>query len=133
MKRNTVIYLLLALFLLVVGYMYWDSRREVVVDDSKGNDTNNSVAINEDDFKLEYEYLGEGKWDYTVTGQLPTPCYETNLDATVAESFPEQVTVTLEITAPDNDVVCVQVIREYEESAQFLASEQATVKFVVEK
>ena len=85
----------------------------------------------ENNFKLESKYISENSWEYTVTGELPNPCYNASVDAIVAESYPEQVTVTVTIEEPDPEVMCAQVIQEFSYEGTFSASEKADIKLVV--
>jgi hypothetical protein len=128
-------FLLLAILVLLVGIAYVFSMKNApteVPTDSDTTDEEEFGTIEEDGYTLEYVYEGESAWSYTVRGQVPTPCYETEVDAVVAESFPEQVTVRLTLTPPDDSVVCIQVTRDFEASGEFSASEEALVDFVVE-
>ena len=85
----------------------------------------------ENNFKLESKYISTNSWEYTVTGELPNPCYNASVDAIVAESYPEQVTVTVTIEEPDPEVMCAQVIQEFSYEGTFSASEKADIKLVV--
>ena len=88
--------------------------------------------IDEDRLNIEYDYIGENLWRYTVTGTLPNPCYEISTSAIVMESYPEQVVVTSLIQTPDPDMICIQVIQEVYEEGEFEASEDAEIRFEIE-
>ncbi|MDD4382285.1 MAG: hypothetical protein PHE21_03000 [Candidatus Dojkabacteria bacterium] len=92
----------------------------------------NTGTITQDDMTLTYEYIQDNKWTYTITGQLPNPCYKTSVGTLVAESFPEQVTITLSIEKPDPNTVCTQVIQELNITGEFSASDQATISFKID-
>lgn len=77
------------------------------------------------------EYQGESRWNYSVSGVMPTPCHSFTTDAIVAESFPEQVTITVEQKEPGDDEVCIQVVDVQEMVGSFSASEGASVRLVV--
>ena len=64
---------------------------------------------------------------HTVSGviQLPTPCHTLTTDVAVAESFPEQVKITLAI--PHDENICIQVIDDREFTVTFDASREARV------
>ncbi|OGY26481.1 MAG: hypothetical protein A2Z11_02575 [Candidatus Woykebacteria bacterium RBG_16_43_9] len=68
-----------------------------------------------------------GLLKYSGTVQLPTPCHKLKKDVIVAESFPEQVQISLEIVEPDPGRVCTQVITEKEFSGELEVSENASV------
>ena len=94
----------------------------------------NSIVPNEIEItlgRLESKYISNNNWEYTVTGDLPNPCYKATVDATVAESYPEQVTVTVTTTAPSGDEMCAQVIQEFSYEGTFSASDKAVIDFEV--
>ena len=61
---------------------------------------------------------------------LPTPCYDVETQIAIAESFPEQVTIDIITTAPaaTSDQMCAQVVTPTLFTAEFTASEKATVR-----
>ena len=101
-------------------------------------DTDNNIqnpttdnTIEQDNFKLETEYLGDSKWKYTITGTLPNPCYTYDIESLVMESSPEQVNISIDIT--ENDGICAQVIQEVNEVETFQASKDAQIKLIINK
>jgi len=95
---------------------------------------NNPQTIIGDDITLTYQYVGVNVWQYTVTGQLPNPCQSAKVDALVAESYPEQVTIMVNIKEDkDTNTVCTQVIQELNISGEFNASSRASVKLQVNR
>lgn len=95
------------------------------------DDMDNQPVTNEDGFSLQKKYMGDNNWEYTVVGQLPNPCYSATVDATVAESYPEQVTISVNISEPNPDVMCAQVIQDFEYTGTFNASENASITLKV--
>lgn len=93
------------------------------------NDKKNNKVINSDGFKIKANYLGDNKWEYKITGQLPNPCYSTDVTQLVAESYPEQVTINLVMTQPSSGAFCTQVIKDFEYEGSFSASKDATISF----
>ena len=81
---------------------------------------------------LEKEYKADNVWEYEVTGQFPNPCYTASVEEIVRESYPEQVTIIVTVSKPSDDMVCAQVISEYEHEDSFSASEKAVVKLEVQ-
>lgn len=65
---------------------------------------------------------------HTYIGSVvaPSPCYEISGDAAVAESYPEQVRVTLEMVTTSG--VCSQVVTEKKFKVSFHASDKAVVR-----
>jgi hypothetical protein len=131
-KKKTLGLALLFLALVVVGggiYYLYTQREEDVLEETPDD----TVVVEEeksyDNLNLEYEYLGDNTWQYTVTGTLPNPCYEVETEAIVAESLPEQVTIRSIVTPPDEDEICAEVIQEVSEEGQFQASEEAAIIF----
>lgn len=80
-------------------------------------------------FSFESTYMGDNKWEYTITGDLPTPCHSPNAETITLERFPEIVQITLSINEPSTDAICIQVIEPFEITGTFEASEEAEVEF----
>jgi len=136
-NKKGVIGIGVLLFLLIVvgGILYqvfFVKDRVADVDNSK---TTESLKIEDskDGFDFVAEYTKENTWEYTVKGQLPSPCHKASVETLILESYPEQVSVVLKIAKPEEDTACVQVIEEFEEKGQFTASEKAKVSFSVMK
>lgn len=87
---------------------------------------NTAKVIEKDGYRFEYKYVGENKWEYTLTGSLPTPCNDWKKNVLVMESYPEQVSVNVEILQPEKDVMCAQVITPVEAKDVVMVSEGAT-------
>ena len=83
-------------------------------------------------FNLEARYLGNNKWSYAITAQLATPCYGAIITELVRESYPEQVTIQITPTIPNEDILCAQVIQDFSYDGTFEASEQAKIGMVVQ-
>lgn len=68
---------------------------------------------------------------HTIAGvlTLPTPCHEIQTDVTVAESFPEQVSIT--VTTQATDGICIQVIDEREFSVEVEVDQNATFSLTI--
>ena len=106
--------------------------------DNPGNDKRaGEFTIEKKGFNFVAKYQFDNKevnmWDYKITGTLPTPCHQAKTEEIVLESYPEQVSVLLTITAPSSDVACIQVIKEFEKEGTFQASEKAKVSFLIEE
>ena len=69
---------------------------------------------------------------HTIAGEImmPTPCDLLEADALVRESYPEQVTVSLEII--NNSEMCTQVITPQRFKVSFTASEEAMIDATLE-
>jgi hypothetical protein len=103
-------------------------------DSSTSDDEPDNDADDEDDserFELNSEYIDENRWEYEVKGYMPTPCHSIIHQAIVAESFPEQVTIEVTITAPQDEIICSQAIEETVLLGSYSASEQSTYKLKV--
>ena len=128
-EQRIFLTILLVLSILLFIYSLWLSiPNEEVKEDTQDNLIENTTRK---DFNLEYTFTDNNLWTYTVSGQLPNPCYEVSTEVRVAESYPEQVTVLVTVTEPDADTMCAQVIQEYEYSGEFNASGEATVTLQV--
>ncbi len=132
MTKKSLLMLAVVILILMVGFLYLN--RDTILkkqtgDSDSSKDQNSSVV--KDGFTLESEYTSANMWKYTITGQLPNPCYNAKVDVIVAESFPEQVTVSVKITEPEPDMVCTQVIQDYQYEGTFSASEKAEIDLVI--
>ncbi|HNR53396.1 MAG TPA: hypothetical protein PKI16_02895 [Candidatus Dojkabacteria bacterium] len=126
-KKLAILSFLILLFLLVLTGVWALFIR-------KDDTSNDWKTLTEDNITLTYQYAGVNVWKYNVKGQLPNPCHSAQVDALVAESYPEQVTVKVNIEEnKSTDTVCAQVIQELNISGEFNASEKATVTLQVNK
>lgn len=94
---------------------------------------NNSQSINKDNFALTYNYIGNNTWEYTVAGQLPTPCYDANVEAIVMESYPEQVSIKVTPIQNNTIGVCTTVVKDFTYDGTFNASSFAKISLSVEE
>ena len=125
MKKRIIWISVIILGLLLFGCVGYFLIKDMMY----GNETQ---TISEDNFNLEYTYLKDKQWEYTITGTLPTPCYAVTTDALVMESDPEQVRVEVTVQEEPIQGVCSTVIQEYSYTDTFNASSQAIITFVVE-
>ena len=128
-KKLAILSFLILIFLLVLtGIWALFIRKD-------GTDTSNDwETITGENVTLTYQYAGVNVWKYNVKGQLPNPCHSAEVDALVAESYPEQVTVMVNIKEnTSTDTVCIQVIQELDISGEFSASSKAKVTLQVNK
>lgn len=69
---------------------------------------------------------------HTLSGVVvvPTPCHQVTVsDVLIAESYPEQIRISLEVTSGSD--ICAQVITEKPFAVSFNASKEATITFLV--
>ena len=127
-KKTVLIVSLVTIVLLGSAYfLYSNFFKE---DSNPNEDTTTSYTIEEGNFSLYTEYIKDSEWQYTVTGTVPTPCHEVNINTQVMESFPEQVVVNVTvITNPEE--VCTQVIQDINKTGTFQASEEAKISLNV--
>lgn len=110
---------------LILGYMFFVAPASApVVDDTTPRQTEDELAppyVQQDSLTHTFE---DGV--HTIAGVvvLPTPCHRIVTDTVVAESFPEQVTIT--IAVPQDEGVCTQVIDERSFSVDVEVSRNAT-------
>lgn len=93
--------------------------------------TSNSVFDDNDIYSLEATYTGSNSWTYKVTAQLPNPCYGAAVEARVAESYPEQVTILVTPAFPKPDQYCIEMIQDFSYTGTFSASEKAQISLKV--
>jgi hypothetical protein len=87
------------------------------------------VTLTESGYKLNLRYTGSNSWEYSITGDLPTPCHKTNVETIIQESYPEKAIITLEITRPTG--MCIQVIDPITLTGSIQVSAEAEFDFVV--
>ncbi len=126
-------YLLLGLIfgliiLFVISYFLIKNRSE----DDVIKEPNNIPSV---DFGmvLEKEFKSNSLWEYKVTGQFPNPCYTANVEEFVRESYPEQVTILVTVSKPSGDMICAQVISDFEHEGTFSASEKAQITLEIKQ
>lgn len=97
----------------------------------KTDETDVSQNVQEyDGFTLTTSYRGD-KWEYSVQGYLPDPCYSYQVSEVIRESYPEQVTIEVTIVDPPAGRACVQVIQNLNHEDNFVASPDATIDLKV--
>lgn len=121
----------LVLAIAFIGIFFYTKDDKDSTNDNDDTTEEPSQSDLSENLELSSEYLGDNNWTYTITGYLPNPCYSYEVQALVAESFPEQVSINMTITEPAADVVCAQVIQDVNEEGTFSASEGASVKLNV--
>ncbi len=136
--------------LVAMSYVSVDFESDEIVvenDDNDNSDDNIDEPIVQDEFEdlkgkrinaeygtftAESVYTSENNWEYQVKGPLPNPCYGVSVEAIVAESFPEQVTLQVEIVNPEDDAICAQVIEDVTLEGIYSASQNASLQLRVE-
>ena len=113
------------------GFSRFWKDSNISIGNNNNNDMNTPLVSKKDNFSLTSTYIGNNNWEYTVTGQLPTPCHKADVQSLVAESYPEQVFIVITVKEPQPDIICTQVIQEFEYEGTFTASENATVSLDV--
>lgn len=132
--HNKSIYMAVALFILVIAGMF-------VFAYLKKNELTNVAAEPEEVPAVSGPYDGITRIDakhfyidgvHTLAGEIPmpTPCDLLNWDVRVAESMPEQATVAFDVI--NNSEMCAQVITPQRFKASFSASENASMRAVLE-
>lgn len=143
--KNRIIYIMIALIVVFGGVLAygmmsgWGNRAENKVDNGNVNDQSVTTPEEEEGTEVPEEekigwssvYVDNNVWDFTVDTTLPNPCYEGKVDVIIAESFPEQVTITYEMIEPSGDMVCTQQLVDFNYEGTFNASESAEVKFKI--
>src|SRR3989344_139799 len=86
------------------------SEREIFPEDTKTQPPPLSGSSDESGTILFVRTSDGDAHIYRGVIDLPTPCHTLKTNVLVAESYPEQVTIQLEVENPAPDVVCIQVI-----------------------
>jgi hypothetical protein len=111
-------------FLIYTQFLKEGNNEQITED----NDIN--YTVQEGNFTLYTEYVGDSEWEYQVTGTVPTPCHEVDINTQVMESFPEQVVVNVSVVS-DPEEICIQVIKDINKSGTFQASDKAEISLNV--
>lgn len=119
------------ILLLALGLVVFTGCTVQSPNPNNGNGVSVAPTYPEELFDLEAAYTGAGSWDYSVTADMPTPCHGFSVQAFVAESYPEQVTIEVVVSEPAAGIVCAQVIDTQTVAGSFVASELATVNLRV--
>ncbi|MCA9387306.1 hypothetical protein KC669_04700 [Candidatus Dojkabacteria bacterium] len=82
-----------------------------------------------DDFMLSASFSKDNTWDYTITGDLPNPCYEYEVKEIPNDN---NFTITLSIVNPSDNIICTQIIDPVRYSSSFLAPDDIEILFLVE-
>jgi len=129
MSQKSITLIVILLFLIVAGmFIYANLKKaelqntllEAGVQDDK-TETSPYADITQIDAK---HYFVDGK--HTLVGEInmPTPCDLLEADASVLESFPEQIKVAFLVI--NNSESCVETITPQRFKVEVIASEQAT-------
>ncbi len=126
MKKNTIIYIGIAVIILIIGIIVFS--RQTTVDNNQ-NDGN--LNVNQETFApleimtVNHQYL-DGTHTIVGTLSLPTPCHSYNATTNTVGDTTE---VYLEILEPsnDSDTVCAQVITDVTFRVEFEAPENQKI------
>ena len=129
MSNRTIVLFVVIFALIIVGmflftYLYQKNTEPVPLPtDTQATTTQNNYGITR--IAAKYFYINGV---HTIVGELamPTPCDLLTTDATVAESFPEQVTFAFDVV--NTTEVCAQVITNQRFKIDASASDQATLR-----
>ncbi|XKT75037.1 MAG: hypothetical protein ACJKSS_02620 [Patescibacteria group bacterium UBA2103] len=120
MNTRAAIVIVVIAVIVLAAYLFWPTGKNMEENQLVKVD---GTEVIEEEFALEHTFE-DGV--HTISGivQLPTPCHELREDVVVAESFPEQVSITL--TTVDTGGICIQVIDPREFSIDVEVDEKAT-------
>lgn len=131
MKKLTII-AMLSIFLAGCTTTETPVQDDTLVDSEEPIEINVNVNLEDSGLVMDANYSEQFLWTYKVSGDVPTPCHDIITEAIVAESYPEQVTVTARITDElSEDAFCTQVITKKEAFGEFTATEAASINFEV--
>ncbi len=126
---NKTLLTVILVVIIIIGVVMWQRSGDSTLGEDNGvPQPGEYVAPSTIDLTHQYR---NGVHTYAGSLMMPTPCYDITTDAIVAESFPEQVTVSISVTGPSAGEVCAQVLTEKDFTVSFSASANATVSFRV--
>jgi len=100
-------------------------ENNVAATDQK-SDKNDQKLVDSQKVSLKTNFKN-GLLTYSGSVQAPSPCHELEKEVAVAESFPEQVQISLQLKEPKPGTICAQVVTEKEFSGELKVSEQARI------
>ena len=119
--------MIIATLTFLFGRAFGDIDNTSIPDvDISGMDVIDSI----DTISVVHAFVG-GSHSYTGEINLPTPCHELSHTVTIAESFPEQVTIDFVATTETKE--CTQYIIPEPFSVSFMASSEAQVSMTLNK
>ncbi len=113
--------------LLLISVVFVGCTVQAPANDDSDNGANSGTDAATEGFTLATEFSG-GTMNYTVTGTMPTPCHTFVVEEIIAESFPEQVTLNIEVSEPGPAESCIQVIDTQTVSGKLNVDQNATVR-----
>ena len=90
------------------------------------SDKNDQKMVDSQKVSLKTNFKN-GLLTYSGSVQAPSPCHELEKEVVIAESFPEQVQISLQLKEPKPETICAQVVTEKEFSGELKVSEQARI------
>ena len=124
MRKSLIkLFLIIILGVFLVFALRWVGN----TDDSQAPLNNNELPATIPEKITAAHTFAEGMHKIKGSLSLPNPCWQMTINAVIAESFPEQVTLDFTLTPPDKDIACIQVIDDRSFEATFPASEQASI------
>lgn len=110
MKRN-VLYLSAAIILLVLlllSLLVFRNRFTPI-----------EFSLEQDSYTIDLEYNREKEqWEYTITGEKPTPCHSIDIDFMEYEEL--QVEVIISEIKPSENAICSQVVEEVKKEGVYV-------------
>ncbi len=121
-KKGTVIAIVVVLGLIVVSTWGWVRYSNRMTDQKEQIRNEDTEVVPDITAKHQYK---NGKHIIAGEVNLPTPCYILDVQAVVAESMPEQV--TLKFTSTTQGELCAQMVTTERFRADFTASQKAVI------
>lgn len=128
MSTKKLITIISLLLLVLVGGTYFLSVRDKAEDNQVPSDNNQSGSVlPADAMRINAKHSFEdGRHIVAGEVEVPTPCHSLSVSSSIAESSPEQVTISFSTSTGDE--MCAQVISSRRFKIEFNASEQASIR-----
>ena len=121
--QKSIIAVIIILVLATAGY-WWFTRDTVPGDE--GTIATSSIPLSEQEIVTVKHAYKSGKHVMVGSLMVPTPCDELSWDARVAESMPEQVSISFTIVKKEGTEVCAQVLTAKQFKVEAIASASST-------
>lgn len=108
-SRNTTIYLLAVVILVLIGFALALSSLPENSNNQDDTGHENNQEVSSVYMALEHGYIADAN-TFSGSVESPTPCHELLTDAEISGSSPEQI--TLKLRTEDSGETCAQVVSE---------------------
>lgn len=120
--QKTLISVIVILVVLTAGYWWYSGRQQ---EKGTGDMASSTIPVSEQDIVTVKHAYKDGSHIIVGSLMLPTPCEELSWETPIAESMPEQVSITFTSKTKEGSEVCAQTLTAQSFKVTVKASEKA--------